>query len=169
MHPTPIIRREIAEDIPGIRSVVHKAFGRPAEADLLDGLRRSGALTFSAVAVIGNRIIGNVAFSPITIDGQHPALALAPVAVAPDCQRRGIGAAIIRWGLDECRQSGHGVVLVLGEPAFYRRFGFMPASEFGILCPFRVPSEAFMALELSPGAAGGFRGMVRYRPEFELV
>jgi len=169
MHPTPTIRKETAEDVPGIRDVVHAAFGRPGEAGLVDALRRSGALTVSAVADSGGRIVGHVAFSPITVGGQYPALALAPVAVAPDCQRQGIGAALIRWSLDECRRSGHGVVIVLGEPDYYHRFGFTPAAPFGIQCPFPAPSEAFMVLELSPGAASGCRGMVRYQPEFELV
>ena len=91
------------------------------------------------------------------------------MAVTPDWQRRGIGAALIGWSLNECRRLGHGVVIVLGEPAYYRRFGFMPASQFGIECPFPAPPEAFMLLELSPGAAAGCRGVVRYRPEFESV
>jgi putative acetyltransferase len=169
VHQTPSIRKESAEDILGIRLVVHAAFKRPGEADLVDGLRRSGALTFSAVAVIGSRIVGHVAFSPVTIDGRHPALALAPVAVAPELQRQGIGSALIRWSLEECRRLGHRVVIVLGEPAYYHRLGFTSASDFGIECPFPVPPGAFMVLELSPGAAHDCRGTVCYRPEFELV
>jgi putative acetyltransferase len=169
MHQTPTIRKETAEDIPSIRAVVHAAFGSAGEADLVEGLRRSGALTLSAVAVVASRVIGHVAFSPVTIGGPHLALALAPVAVAPDCQRQGIGSALIRWSLEECQRLGHGVVIVVGEPAYYPRFGFTPASPFGIQCPFPVPPEAFMVLELSPGAASGCRGMVRYRPEFESV
>ena len=168
MDLTPTIRRETAEDIPGIYAVVRAAFARPGEADLVEALRRADALTVSAVAVVGSCIVGHVAFSPVTID-HHSALALAPVAVEPASQRQGIGAALIRWGLDECRRLGHDVVIVLGEPAYYCRFGFTPASQFGIVCPFPVPSEAFMVLELSPGAAAARRGVVRYRPEFELV
>lgn len=169
MNPTPTIRKETAEDIPSIRAVVQAAFGAAGEADLVDGLRRSGALTLSAVANIGSRIVGHVAFSPVTIGGSPLALALAPVAVAPDCQRQGIGSALIRWSLEECRRLGHGVVIVVGEPAYYPRFGFTTASSFGIQCPFPVPPEVVMVLELSPGAASGCRGMVRYRPEFDAV
>jgi putative acetyltransferase len=96
-------------------------------------------------------------------------LGLAPVAVEPEFQRQGIGVALIRWGLDECRRLGHAMVVVLGEPAYYGRFGFTSASRFGIDCPFPVPSEAFMVLDLYLNAAAGRRGMVYYRPEFELV
>ena len=169
MNPTATIRNETAEDIPSIRAVVHAAFGSAGEAGLVDGLRRSGALTLSAVAVVDSRVVGHVAFSPVTIGGPHLALALAPVAVAPDCQRQGIGSALIRWGLEECRRLEHGVVIVVGEPAYYPRFGFTPASQFGMQCPFQVAPEAFMVLELSPGAASVCRGMVRYRPEFEAA
>jgi len=98
VHPKPSIRKESTKDFPGIREVVHAAFGRAGEADLVDGLRRSGVLTFSAVAAISSRIVGHVAFSPVTLDGRHTALALAPVAVTPDLQRQGIGSAFItRW------------------------------------------------------------------------
>lgn len=169
MNPTPIIRKETVEDVPAIRAVVLAAFGAAGEADLVDGLRRSGALTLSAIANIDGRVVGHVAFSPVTIGGSTLALALAPMAVAPDCQRQGIGSALTQWSLEECRRLGHGVVIVVGEPAYYSRFGFTPASPFGIECPFPVPPEVFMVLELSPGVASGCRGMVRYQPEFELV
>lgn len=169
MNSALTIRDEADSDAASIRAVVEAAFGRPGEADLVDALRRAGTLTLSTVAIIGNRIVGHVAFSPIIIGGRHPALALAPVAVAPDCQRQGIGSALIRSGLDECRKSGHGIVLVLGAPAYYGRFGFTPASGFGIACPFPAPLADFMLLELTPGAAHGCHGKVSYRPEFELV
>jgi putative acetyltransferase len=124
MQPTLTIRKETAEDVLSIRAVVHAAFGRAGEADLVDGLRRSGALTLSAVAVVGSRVVGHVGFSSLTIDGRHPALALAPMAVAPDCQRQGVGSALIRWSLEECRRLEHGLVIVVGKPAYYPRFGF---------------------------------------------
>ena len=169
MLPAPLIRKERAEDISGVDAVVRAAFGRPEEASLVEALRRAGAITVSAVAVLDSRIVGYVAFSPVTINDEHSALALAPVAVAPDFQRQGIGTAVIRWALEECRRLRHGIVIVLGEPNYYCRFGFRPASEFGIECLLPVPSEAFMLLELSPGAAAGRRGRVRYRAEFELI
>jgi putative acetyltransferase len=169
LHTQPTIRTETSEDIPEIHAVVHAAFGQPGEADLVDALRRSGALTLSMVAVVGSRIVGHIAFSPLTIAGEPRALALAPMAVAPDCQRQGIGSALSRWALEECRRLDHKVIIVVGEPAYYRRFGFIPASQFGIECPFAVMPGAFMVLELSPGAAQACRGMISYRPEFDAV
>ena len=168
----PTIRKESTEDISGIRTVVLGAFGQPAEADLVDALRRAGALVLSVVATLDQRVVGHVAFSSVTLhapDSVSTALALAPVAVAPDLQKQGIGSALIRWSLDKCLRMGHSVVIVLGEPAYYGRFGFTPASRFGIECPFPAPPEAFMVLELSPGAASQCRGTVRYRPEFAAV
>jgi putative acetyltransferase len=163
------IRFEMPQDVPGIRAVVVAAFGQTGEANLVDGLRRSGALTLSAVAVGDNRIVGHVAFSPLTIGEKYSALALAPVAVAPDCQRQGIGTALINWSLNECRRLGHSVIIVVGGPAYYRRFGFAPASPLDLECPFPAPAEVFMLLELSAGAASGYKGTVRYHPEFEKL
>ncbi|HEY3835105.1 MAG TPA: N-acetyltransferase [Bryobacteraceae bacterium] len=169
MNRTLTFRQETPEDAPGIWKVVQAAFERQGEADLVDGLRRSGALLLSAVAVNDRGIAGHVAFSRITVGESHEALALAPVAVAPDWQRLGIGSLLIRWALGECRQMGHGVVVVLGAPIFYQRFGFLPAARFGIECPFPVTPEHFMVLELQPGAAGNCRGTVRYAPEFNAL
>jgi putative acetyltransferase len=92
-------------------------------------------------------------------------VALAPLAVLPAHQRRGIGSDLVRRGVEQCRRAGYCAVLVLGEPAFYRRFGFNKASLHGIRCPFDVPNEVFMAAELFPGALVGHRGMVKYRSE----
>lgn len=167
MNEAVVMRRESPEDVVGIREVVRAAFGRDGEADLVDALRRAGALTLSAVALSENRVVGHVGFSLITIGESGAGLALAPVAVAPDWQRRGVGSALIRWSLEECRGLGHGMVIVLGEPEYYSRFGFVAAARFGIECPFAVPAEVFMALELS--AARAPRGMVKYRQEFEGV
>jgi len=172
MNPSAATRPESAGDLPGIRAVVQAAFGQPNEADLVDALRRADALILSAVAVIDDRIVAHLAFSPVTIQSPAaatPALALAPVGVDPAHQNQGIGSALIRWGLAESARMGHGIVIVLGEPVFYGRFGFKPASLYGIECPFPAPPEAFMALELAPGAAARCRGTVRYRPEFGLV
>jgi putative acetyltransferase len=95
----------------------------------------------------------------------HEALALAPMAVTPDLQRRGIGSALVRRGLDEARRLGHGVVIVLGHPEYYPRFGFTRGSAHGIRPPFEAPDDAFLVLELREGALARVRGEVDYPPE----
>ena len=109
-------------------------------------------------------------FSPVVIadDGvASDAVALGPIAVLPDRQRQGVGSTLVRAGLEACACAGHDVVFVLGSPAFYGRFGFVPARARGLRCKFDAPEDAFMVAELRPDALGGRRGMVRYRPEFD--
>lgn len=96
-------------------------------------------------------------------------MGLAPMAVMPAAQRRGIGSALIRSGLERCAQLGYSAVVVLGHPEYYPRFGFVPASRFGIGCEYEVPDEVFMALELEPGALTGMSGTIRYHPAFAEV
>ncbi|RMG72748.1 MAG: N-acetyltransferase, partial [Bacteroidetes bacterium] len=95
-----------------------------------------------------------------------PVVVLAPVAVRPDRQRLGIGQALIRESLSRARAAGHSAVSVLGDPAYYPRFGFAPAGNWGIEAPFSVPPEAFMALELRPGSLAGVAGKLHYAPAF---
>ena len=170
--PSVILRNEQPGDHAAIRAVIEAAFGQPNEANLVDQLRLGGGLTASLVAMLHDQVIGHIAFIPVTIGGQAlapPALALAPVAVRPEHQRRGIGGQLIRAGLDKVREAGHGLVIVLGHPEYYPRFGFIPAGQFGIECPFSVPHDAFMALELIPGTLDRCRGVVQYRPEFTAI
>lgn len=140
-----LYRRESPEDIAAVRAVETAAFSRPNEAALVDGLRAAGALKLSAIAELDGRIVGHVAYSPIFIEsasGSADALALAPMAVHPDWQRKGLGSALVRWSLNECRSDGHELVIVVGHPEYYPRFGFLPAMPLGVSCPFDVPSEA---------------------------
>jgi len=148
------------------------AFGRPNEAQLVDALRAADTLTLSAVAEVKGQIVGHVAYSPVKLGddrSRFDALALAPMAVFPQWQRRGIGTVLLRWSLDECRRGGHRLVIVVGLPEYYPRFGFVRATPLGLRCPFEVPNEAFMLLELQPGALAGRKGIVRFRPEFKGV
>jgi putative acetyltransferase len=162
-------RHELPPDCPAIRKVITAAFGQTGEADLVDQLRAAGALSLSVVAEVGGEVVGYVGFSPILIESakaQSPALALAPMAMLPAWQRRGIGSALLGWSLEACQRAGHAIVIVLGHADYYPRFGFVPAATRNIRCPFSVPDEAFMVLELNAGALNGVRGTVRYRPEF---
>jgi putative acetyltransferase len=155
------------------RSVVHAinaaAFGRPDEADLVDRLRADGAVLASLVAEAENRLVGHILFSRMSIETDTrsvPAAALAPVAVLPEYQRHGIGGRLISRGLEFLRDRGERIVIVLGHPEYYSRFGF--SCEHARLLESPFPPEAFMALELSPGALDGIRGKVRYPDAFGL-
>ncbi len=98
-----------------------------------------------------------------------PALALAPLAVLPEFQRRGIGFQLVKKGLEECRNQGHSIVTVLGHPEYYPRFGFKLAAECGIESPFEVPLEAFMVIELVSGALDGVNGVLKYSKAFDEI
>jgi putative acetyltransferase len=138
------IRGGIPADAAGIRDVVAAAFGRPNEAELVDRLCADGDMVISLVAIQDRQIAGHVLFS--TIVAPFTALALAPVSVRPEHQRSGIGSGLIRAGSAVARNGGWTGVFVLGDPAYYRRFGFDPALAAGFSCRFSGPH--FMALAL---------------------
>jgi putative acetyltransferase len=152
-----------------IRAVNAAAFGRSDEADLVDRLRAGGHALISLVAVFEGGIVGHIMFSRMWIStspGLISAVALAPVAVLPEHQRKGIGSLLIRHGLELLRDRGEAVVIVVGHPEYYPRFGFSPDKAKALESPF--PAEAFMAMELSAGALDGVRGSVVYPPVFGI-
>jgi putative acetyltransferase len=170
-----IVRDERPDDVEAIRTVVTAAFERAAEAQLVDALRDAGAATLSLVAEHDGRVVGHVAFSPVTIlpltaeptrATSPPASGLAPLAVLPALHRRGVGGALVRAGLDRCRATRVAVVVVLGSPAYYGRFGFVDAARFRVRCEYEAPPGAFQLLELRPGALSGEPALARYRDEF---
>ena len=166
-----IVRPETPDDIPAIYDIHLRAFGQPAEAQMVDKLRRDGDFiaALSLVAVDGGRVVGHILFPPISIASDErsvPALALAPMAVLPESQHRGIGSLLVREGLAACRRLGHRIVVVVGHPAYYPPFGFSPARERGIEAPFPVPDEAFMVIALVEGSLNGICGTVQYPPAF---
>ena len=163
-----MIRQEEPGDEHDIHLVHERAFGGSSEASIVDALRGSDGAV-SLVAIVEDRVVGHILFTPVQIDDaapHAPAAGLAPLAVLPEHQRHGIGSALVRAGLDGCRARGCGFVVVLGHPEYYPRFGFVQASTAGLACEYPVPDEAFMVLELQAGALGAARGVVRYRPEF---
>ena len=170
-RPVAEIREESETDRDAIREMIQLAFGAEAEARLVDRLRSDGDAIVSVVAVQDRRIAGHALFSrlPIHVEkGQAlQAMALAPVAVRPGFQRRGIGTNLIRAGLDLCRNRDHRIVIVVGDPAFYTRFGFSAAKAQTLSSPYA--GESFMALELVAGALDGVAGTVIYPPAFDLV
>jgi putative acetyltransferase len=164
-----IVRHEKPSDIAAIHHVNEQAFTSPEEADLVDMLRAHGKVSLSLVAVNDDRIVGHILFSPVTIEKAEktvPALGLAPMAVLPEFQRQGVGSLLVRSGLAECREASHLVVVVLGHPDYYPRFGFVPSTRHGIKSEFDVPDEVFMIVELTEGALSDCAGTVKYQPEF---
>ena len=164
-----IIRAEIATDHSMIRQVNQAAFGGAEESDLVESLRREGVVLLSLVAELDRRIVGHILFSRMSIETPAAviaAVALAPLAVLPAYQRQGIGGSLIRDGLDALRGLGERFVIVVGHPAYYPRFGFSTELARALESPF--PPDAFMALQLSPGAFDSIRGRVRYPRAFGL-
>jgi putative acetyltransferase len=167
-----IVRNEDTEDSEE-RSVIHSinktAFGSQDEADLVDELRAAGAVLVSLVAEIQEQIVGHILFSRMSIEtpgGPVQAAALAPMAVLPEHQRRGIGGQLVRHGLNLLRDRGEQIVIVVGHPNYYPRFGFSCEKTLSLEGPF--PQDAFMAMELHPGALEGVRGTVRYPAAFRI-
>jgi putative acetyltransferase len=165
------IRPERPADIPGIRAVNLAAFETTTEADLVDALRNDAQPIVSLVADDRQAIVGHILFSPVTLT-PHPELqimGLAPMSVVPARQRHGIGSALVQEGLEQCRRLGFGAVIVLGHAEYYPRFGFTPASQFGLTCEYDVPDEVFMALELDKDILRGRSGRIRYHAAFASV
>ena len=163
------VRLETPGDVEAIRHVNDQAFGRENESWLIDKLRERGVLTISLVAVQDGEVAGHIAFTPVVVESDgasFDAIALGVMSVLPVYQRRGIGSQLVRAGLEECRRLGHEVVVVLGHPDYYPRFGFVMAGPRGIDCEFEAPEEAWMLLELREEALSGRRGKVRFQPEF---
>ncbi|MFC1941181.1 GNAT family N-acetyltransferase [Chloroflexota bacterium] len=164
-----IIRPETPENKVAIRHVNEEAFGDTEEAGLVEKLRSRQAIILSLVAIDGDRVVGHILFSPVTVESESQsfnAVGLGPMAVLPLYQKRGVGSELVRAGLEECRRLGHEIVVVLGHPDYYPRFGFVPASTYGIGCEYDVPNEVFMVLELREGVLSGRSSIVKYQPEF---
>jgi putative acetyltransferase len=169
---TFIVRPETPADEAVVADVNEEAFGRPDEAVLVASLRRGRAFLpgLSLVAEVQGAIIGHVLFTRLHVGPMRmPGLALAPMAIRKVQQRRGVGTALVREGLNAATTRGEAFAIVVGHPEYYPRFGFSPAMQFGIHAPFEVRDEALMALELRPGGLRGVSGRIEWAPEFGLV
>jgi putative acetyltransferase len=163
------IRDETPQDFPAIRNLNVLAFGGLAEADLVDKLRAANKAVISRVATLDRRVVGHILFSPITVEralANFRGLGLAPMSVLPEFQNRGIGSNLVRDGLDVCRQRGYDLVVVLGHPRFYPRFGFSRAKDQGLNNEYDAVEE-FMVIELREGVLKAVAGLVKYAPEFQ--
>jgi len=163
------LRPEGPADWGAIDTVHEQAFGRPGEAALVRALRREAKPYLGLVAERAGRVVGQIAFSPVAIEGgSPPALGLGPLAVEPGLQRAGIGSALVRAGLERCAALAR-IVVVLGHAAYYPRFGFRPAFQHGLRYRSEVFDPSFFVLELAPGALSGISGWVRYHEAFERL
>jgi putative acetyltransferase len=153
-----------------VDGILRRAFPLPGEAELVARLRREAPGSLALVAEQSGRVIGYILFSAVSVDGagrSASALGLGPMAVEPDAQRRGVGAALARAGLEACSARGAGLVFVLGHPTYYPRFGFRLAAPLGLWYREGAFDRAFFVIELRSGAAAGLRGRVRYHPAFD--
>jgi putative acetyltransferase len=168
------VRPEQQVDIDDIYELNKLAFGQENEARLVDLLRTAPGYVpgLSLVATAENALVGHILFSKIFVvsgDARHETLALAPMSVRPGFQKQGVGARLITQGLESARDMGFGSVLVLGHEHYYPKFGFVPASRWGIRPPIDVPDDVFMAIELVPGSLNNVSGIVEYPVEFSAI
>jgi len=157
-----IVRSEAPGDVAAIRAVEEAAFRQPAEAQLVDDLRDAGDSVFSLVAVEGVTLIGHAMFSRLR--APFAALSLGPVAVRPERQRSGVGSQLIREGIARSEAAGWLGIFVLGDPAFYRRFGFDAGKASGFISPYAGPH--WMVLPLGRNELPTDTGSIQHAPAF---
>ena len=173
------IRVTEVSDRADIRSIHTLAFGQSDEADLTVALLDdpSAAPVLSLLAIVEQKAIGHILFSKAHLTGAEPPFSvsiLAPLAVVPDFQDRGVGGALVREGLQRSRGADTDLVFVLGHPEYYPRHGFEPAGRLGLDAPFPIADEnadAWMVQALRPDLLGTVTGRVRCadtlnRPEY---
>lgn len=162
------IRNERLDDYLAVREVNELAFGRTAEARLVDMLRAANKALVSLVAVDQSRVVGHILFSPVTVakaPENFRGVGLAPLSVLPEFQNKGIGSKLVREGLEACRRQGYQAVVVLGHIEYYPRFGFVSAKDYGLDNEYDAV-DSFMVMELQEGVLKRMHGLVKYAPEF---
>lgn len=167
------IRKEEEKDYESVYQLVKSAFESAEfsdgnEQDLVNALRKSEAFVpeLSLVAEIDGKPVGHIMFTKAMV-GEEKVLALAPLAVLPGYQGRGIGTALIKEGHRIAKELGYSYSVVLGSETFYPRTGYQPAAEYGIESPFDVPGENFMAYKIAENAPK-LHGMMKYAKEFGI-
>ena len=168
-----IIRQEKPRDINDIHALNKLAFGQPQEANIIDKLRINCDNLLSLVAIENEKVVGHILFSPVEIEGQHGiirGMGLAPMAVLPEMQHKGIGTQLVKSGIENLRKMQCPFVIVLGHPEYYPRFGFERASLYGIKCQWEgIPDDAFMILWLDKSKMSRVSGLAKYRDEFNAA
>lgn len=166
-----LIRSETSTDNAAITTINQQAFGRAGEADLVNQLRQVTPI-ISLVAELDNQLVGHILFSPVQYDQAPTGITiwgLGSLAVLPSQQTKGIGSALVKAGLEACRQAQIQALVVLGGPEYYQRFGFRPAATWNLRCHYPVDAKFFMAQELSVGSLAGLDGTISYHPAFDAV
>jgi predicted N-acetyltransferase YhbS len=154
-HPADVAAREALLDI---------AYGPVRFTKPSQRLREGREAALALVAVEHGRIVGTVRLWPVAAGAGRPALLLGPLAVAPECRRRGIGAALMRRAIRAARLAGHAAVLLVGDPGYYGRFGFTAEKATALSIAGLGEPDRLLALELDPDALDGARGTIRARP-----
>ena len=163
------IREEQPQDIKIIRDLNKRAFGQMQEADLVDKLRQNCDDLLSLVGLMQDEVVGHILFTPVMVereDDMVQGMALGPMAVLPEYQRQGIGSELVRAGIEKLKKRQCPFIIVLGHAEYYPRFGFEPASRYGVRSEWEVPDEAFMILVIGEFEMQGGVALARYRPEF---
>lgn len=165
------IRQEVYGDHAAVHQLLADAFSQEDEARLVDQLRNDPWYVddLSLVAEVDDRIVGYILFTKLAIVNKNQrflSLALAPLAVSPAYQRSGVGGQLVREGHKRAIWLGYDSVIVLGDHTYYSQFGYKPARQWNIQCPFNAPEEDFMARELIMGSLRGVSGMAEYAKPF---
>ena len=166
------IRAEEKSDIDGIWKVNTEAFETSEEANIVNALRNSGVTHISLVYENNGGLAGHILFTPVELIGDTSGLklmGLAPMAVTPSLQNKGIGSSLIKAGIQDCINDGYDAIVVLGHPDYYPKFGFVPSVKYGIKSEYDVPDDVFMVLELKENALKGKQGTMKYHEEFGSV
>lgn len=166
------IRKEKDSDKEKIWKVNAEAFESEAEANLVNALRDSGISFISLVAEEDEGIIGHILFTPVELIGDAAGLklmGLAPMAILPKLQRKGIGSQLVKTGIENCATQGYDAIVVFGHPEYYPKFGFVPSVKYGIKSEYDVPDETFMVLELKESSLRDKNGIIKYHAAFGSV
>jgi putative acetyltransferase len=163
------IREERPDDIFAVREVNRCAFEQEQESNIVDALRANGGALLSLVATMSDRVVGHIMYSPVTVGDRVNGVALGPMAVLPEHQRQGIGTKLIEAGNRKIKDAGYPFIIVVGNAEYYPRFGFRPASKYGIKCEWDVPDDVFMVLMLDQAKMQVVSGLAKYRAEFSKV